>query len=74
MYYKKNNMVIKLRVIQFILLLSSIGPVTFGQNLKLRVEGDTIKGFCVAIFDDEKLLLKNFLWKCTILMKVYLLN
>jgi hypothetical protein len=59
MYYKKNNMVIKLRVIQFILLLSSIGPVTFGQNLKLRVEGDTIKGFCVAIFDDEKLLLKN---------------
>ncbi len=30
-----------------------------GQNLNLRIRGDSLKGFLVNIFDDEKILLNN---------------
>ncbi len=54
-----NKMINLFRPMYLSLMLSLMGMNAHGQNLKLKVEGDTIQGFCVAIYDDDKLLVKN---------------
>ena len=49
----------KSKIIPLILLYGLIGTITCGQNLNLKVIGDTEQGFKVAIYDGIKLLVKN---------------
>ncbi|MCB9249430.1 MAG: hypothetical protein H6613_13225 [Ignavibacteriales bacterium] len=53
------KLVEQLSVIFFTIIFLFVSSVAFGQNLSLRVEGDSLKGFRVDIYDGEKLLLNN---------------
>ncbi len=59
MHSKIIRLIVKLRILQFILLISGISNVAFGQNLKLQIEGDSDKGFLVGIYNENNLIIKN---------------
>lgn len=54
-----NELINKYIVIAFTLLFCFIGQVGWGQNLILKVEGDSVLGFRVDIYNGNKLLIQN---------------
>lgn len=59
MYYRIINLLVKLRIIQFMILISLMASIGYSQNLKLKIEGDSDKGYLVGIYNEDKLLVKN---------------
>lgn len=53
------NLLRKIKILPFILLFSLIGTAVLGQNLKLKIEGNSDQGYLVGVYNDDKILVKN---------------
>lgn len=59
MYYRIINLLMKFRVIKITILLSLMVSVGYGQNLKLKIDGNSDQGYLVSIYNEDKILVKN---------------
>jgi hypothetical protein len=57
--HRKYEFMLKLQRIYTILLLSLLSSIGWSQNLNLRIDGDSLSGFKVDIYDGDVMLINN---------------